>query len=272
MKTILVATDFSDAASNAACYAADMAVAINAHLLLLHIYEIPMAYLEVPVIANFNELDETAQSQMNKLKEELIKRTMGNINIASQVKTGTFFRELKTTCENINPYVVVMGSQGTTMADHLLFGRHTIHVMKSLQWPLITVPAHLAYASIKKIGLACDMDKIAATVPVSAIKMMVNEFKAELHVINTGDKERFAPDIISQSMLLEEKLLPMKTHFHFIAHDNIDEGIIAFAEKNNIDLLIALPKRHGIVEKLIHKSHTKQFILYSHVPVLVLHR
>ena len=44
--------------------------------------------------------------------------TTGNINIASQVKTGTFFWELKTTCENINPYVVVMGSQGTTAADH----------------------------------------------------------------------------------------------------------------------------------------------------------
>ena len=52
MKTILVATDFSPAALNAANYAADMALAINADILLLHVYQIPVVYLEVPVALN----------------------------------------------------------------------------------------------------------------------------------------------------------------------------------------------------------------------------
>ena len=43
MKTIIVATDFSTAALNAAEYAADMALAIQADILLLHISEIPIA-------------------------------------------------------------------------------------------------------------------------------------------------------------------------------------------------------------------------------------
>ena len=48
MKTIIVATDFSSTALNAANYAADMALAINADLLLLYVYQLPVSYSEVP--------------------------------------------------------------------------------------------------------------------------------------------------------------------------------------------------------------------------------
>jgi len=44
MKTIVVATDFSAVALNAANYAVDMALAIKADILLLHVYQIPVSY------------------------------------------------------------------------------------------------------------------------------------------------------------------------------------------------------------------------------------
>jgi nucleotide-binding universal stress UspA family protein len=59
--------------------------------------------------------------------------------------------------------------------------------------------------------------------------------------------------------------------YHFITNENTDEGIIEFAEKNNIDLLVVLPKRHDLLTKLLNRSHTKQLVLHSHVPVMALH-
>ena len=56
MKTILVATDFSPAAFNAVNYAADMAIAIKADLLLLHVYQIPVGYSEIPIVMNQDEI------------------------------------------------------------------------------------------------------------------------------------------------------------------------------------------------------------------------
>jgi len=272
MKTILVATDFSKAATNAASYAADMALALNANLLLFHVYEIPIAYLEVPVIANFNDLEDTAKLETEKLKEELIERTGNKINIATQVKTGSFFFELQSTCEHVHPYMVIMGSQGTTATEHVLFGSHTIHAMKSLQWPLITVPINSTHSSVKKIGLACDLEKVIETVPIAEIKALLSDFSAELHIINTGKKGNFASDIIFQSGVLDEMLHRFNPHFHFVTNDNIDEGILDFVEKNGIDLLIALPKRHDLLNSIIHKSHTRQFIIHSHIPVMMLHK
>lgn len=271
MKTILVATDFSPAALNAANYAAGMALAINADILLLHVYQIPVVYLEVPVV---NEVDmmQEAEKDIIQLKEELALKNGGKLNIETEVRIGVFFPEMKTVCERINPYTVVIGSQGKTAAERLFFGSHAVYAMKHLTWPLITVPPGAKFSSVKKIGLACDFDKVVDTTPLYEIKMLVNDFNAELHVLNTGKKEVFNPEIVFEAGVLEEMLEPLKPNYHFITNQNTDEGIMDFAEKNHIDLLIVLPKRHGLLDKLIHKSHTKQLVMHSHVSVMALHQ
>ena len=184
---------------------------------------------------------------------------------------GVFFNELKTVCERIKPYTVVMGSHGTTAAERLLFDSYAVYAMKHLTWALITVPPEATFSSVKKIGLEYDFDKVVDTTTLDEIKMLVNDFNAELHALNTGKKEVFNPEIVFESGVLEEMLAPIKPNYHFIINQNTDEGIMDFAEKNHIDLLVVLPKRHGLPDKLIHKSHTKQLILRSHVPVMALH-
>ncbi len=272
MKTILVATDFSPAALNAANYAVDMALAINADILLLHVYQIPVVYLEVPVALNEEGMMQEAEKGINKIKKQLTRKTNGKLNMETDVRVGAFFPELKTVCERIKPYTVVIGSQGTTAAERLLFGSHSVYAMKHLMWPLITVPPEATFSAVKKIGLACDFDKVVDTTPLDEIKMLVNDFNAELHVLNTGKKEIFNPEIVFESGVLEEMLAPVKPNYHFISNQNTDEGIMDFAEKNHIDLLVLLPKRHGLLDKLFHKSHTKQLVLHSHVPVMALHK
>jgi hypothetical protein len=99
---------------------------------------------------------------------------------------GVFYQELKKLCIHLNPYVVVMGSQGSTATERLFFGGHTVYAMKHLDWPLITVPKGATFSAIKKIGLACDFEDVVETTPISDIKKLVNDFGAELHILNTG--------------------------------------------------------------------------------------
>lgn len=272
MKTILVATDFSPAATNAANYAAEMALAINADVFLLHVYQIPPGYFEVSIAVNLEDIRIGAEKQLNDLKEQLSKKTNNKLHISTEVRMGTFFVELKNVCESVTPYTVVMGSQGTTAAKHLLFGRNTVYAMKHLVWPLITVPDGVIFSSIKKMGLACDFERVADTIPVDEIKMLLDDFKAELHILNTGSTKEFKPGLISESRLLQEMLGALKPNYHFITNENTDLGIIDFAEKNHIDLLIVFPKRHSLVDKIFHKSHTRQLVLHSYVPVMALHQ
>lgn len=272
MKTILVGTDFSPAALNAVNYAADMALAINANMLLLHVYQAPVSYSDYPLVVNLEDMEQSAESEINELKIQVTRRTFDKVNISTEVIMGVYFQELKTICERIKPYTVVMGSQGTTVLEHLFLGSDAVYAMKHLIWPLITVPPGAAFSTVKKIGLACDFDKVVDTTPIDEIEKLVNDFNAELHVLNTGKKKVFNPDFIFQSGLLQQILATLKPFYHYISNENTDEGIMDFAEKNNIDLLIVLPKRHSLLDKLIHKSHTKQLVLHCHLPVMALHQ
>ena len=273
MKTILVATDFSLSAINAANYAADMALAINADMLLLHVYQIPVSFSEIPVTMTEEYITEDTEKELNKLKEQLIRKSGGKLNIQTEIRMGLYFYQaLKTVCEYVKPYIVVMGSQGTTGSEHMFFGSHTVYAMKYLLWPLITVPPGSTFSSIKKIGLASDFDKVVSTTLFDDIKTLVNDFNAELHILNTAKKQVFNPDAEFESDLLEVMLVPLQPGYHFITNENVHEGIMDFAEKNHIDLLIVLPRHYGLLDNLFHKNHTKQLVLHCHVPVMALHQ
>jgi nucleotide-binding universal stress UspA family protein len=214
-----------------------------------------------------------AEKSIKEQKELLSRRTGWKLRINTEVRIGIFFREeLETACEDIKPYAVVMGSQGTTSTEHLFFGSHALYAMRHLMWPLIAVPPGATFSSIKKIGLACDYNNVLTTTPLDEIKLLVHDFNAKLHVVNTGKKLVTNPDVDFQSGLLKEMLSPLNPDYHFITSEYTDEAIMNFAEKNNIDLMIVLPKPHDLLDKLIHKSHTKQMVLHCHVPVMALHQ
>jgi nucleotide-binding universal stress UspA family protein len=271
MKTILVATDFSKAATNAANYAVDMALSIKAEVVLLHIYQLPANYSEISIPIDFENIVSSLKSDLQKLKHALSKRACGRVHILTEIKSGTFFHELNNACADYKPYCVVMGSQGTSAIDRFVFGGHTVYAMEHLEWPMITVPPAIGFTTIKKIGLACDLNEVEETVPIDEIKTLVNDFSAELHILNTGDEKTFDPDVVFEAGELQRLLGALKPTYHLLTNKDASEGILAFAEKNQIDLLIILPKRHGLFYRLLYKTNTKQFVLHSYVPVMAMH-
>ena len=271
MKTIILATDFSPAALNAANYAADMAVAIDADLLLINIPNLPVMYSDIPPLTAPEEVINTANSMLDELKKQLGRKTGNKINITTTVQMGTFFAELKSFCDSIHPFAVVMGSQGTTETERLFFGSHTVYAMNHLMWPLLAIPRGARFSNVKRIALACDFKKVVDKTPVEEIEDLVKNFKAKLYVINTGTTKDHDPEMVFQSGLLQVMLEDLQPEYHFVTSPNIDEGIMNFCEDNNIDMLIVMHKQHSLLDKIIQKSHTKELILHSHVPVLALH-
>lgn len=272
MKTIIISTDFSTAAMNAAIYGIKMAESIKADVMLFNVFEVLANYGEMVIDLNVDNLKNDAVNDMENLKAELIRNSGTKINISSDVRLGVFADELNTLCETLNPYAVIMGSQGKTATERILFGTHSLYAIKHLVWPLITVPATATFSSIKNIGLAYDFEKELDNNFTEEIKLLAHDFNATIHVLNAAQEDEFDADFVMLSSRLERMLAPFTVKYHFIASDNANQGIIDFTEKNDIDLLIVMPKYHSLLEKIFFKSHTKQMILHSHVPVLALHK
>ncbi len=270
MKTIIVPTDFSPAALNAANYAADMAKAIEADILLLHVFYVLVSYTEVPIIIDSDTMRTDLESKLNNLKKQLQHKYGDTLKITAEVKMGRLIPELEAVCEQVQPYAVVMGSQGSSASDYRFFGSNSVETMRQLKSPVITVPRGAQFHNVKKIGLAIDFENEIDKAQLKEVKMMVHDFNAKLHILSISKKNQYNPHSVFESGVLMEMLAPLNHEYHFITNENIDEGIISFAEKNNIDLLVVIPKRHNLLDKLIHRSHTKQLVLHSHVPVMSL--
>lgn len=274
MKTIIVPTDFSPVATNALHYAVDMAKTINASLLLFHAYQVPVSFSDTPIIlVSVEELKKSAEAQIEKLKTELEHITSGNLKVYTETIMGDTVDELESLCKKINPFTVVMGTKGTSGIEKVLFGSTTLTAIRHLTWPVITVPPGKSFGTgIKKIGFACDFKEVVKTTPADKIKNFVTTFHAELHVLNVDYQDNhFKPDTPEQSALLHTLLEVCNPVYHFIEHKDIEDGIKEFAEKNNLDLVIVIPKKHKRLEILFKTSSSKQLVFQSHVPVLCVH-
>jgi nucleotide-binding universal stress UspA family protein len=274
MATIIVPTDFSPISLNAAKYAAEMASSINSELSLLHISVLPVAYSEVPYPIENIDLMSDAEEKILQVRNDLVERTGGKVKIDTEVRTAaTVSGELADYCKSKKPYVVVMGTQGTSAIERALFGSNTLNAVKHLPCPVIVVPPEAKFANIKKIGLACDLKDVEETVPFVQIKSLVNQFNADLYIlhINPEGGKGYTVEKTIESKALQNMLDDLHPFYRFIDYDDIEVGLEEFAETNNFDLLITVPKRHNILDKIFHKSHSKKLVMHTHVPIMAIH-
>ncbi len=274
MKTIIIPTDYSPVATNAMHYGIDMAKAVNASILLLHVYNIPVSYSDVPVLLiSVEELKKNAEEKLAELKKEVEHITSGSLKVYTEARLGNVTDELEDICNKVRPFAVVMGTKGTSGIEKVLFGSNTLTVIRHLTWPVICVPPGKTFGTgIKKIGFACDFRDVVKATPAQSIKEFAKEFNAELHVLNVDYHNRhFRPEAREESLLLHTMLEDAKPEYHFIEHKDIEDGINEFAEKNNLDLVISIPKKHKLLEGLFKTSSTKQLVFQSHIPVMCVH-
>ncbi len=274
MKTIIVPTDFSPVSLNAVNFAADMAMTIDASIILLNVYNIPVTYSEATILLlSVDELKKESETQLEELKEKLIHVTSGKIKVYAEARMGNTIDELEEVCKQIQPFAVVMGAKGKTGLEKIVFGSNTLSAIRHLTFPVICVPPGKEYGKgIKKIGFACDFKQVVETTPVQFIKQMVTEFNAELHILNVDyNNKNFKPETPEQSFLIHNLLEDLKPNYHFINNADVEDGINQFAESNNLDLVITIPKKHKLLEGIFKSSSSRQLVFQSHIPVMCVH-
>jgi nucleotide-binding universal stress UspA family protein len=275
MKTLIAPTDFSPAATNAVNYAADMAIATDANLHLVHMYQLPIAITEVPLsLQSVDELREAAEERLITLQQNIERITSGKIQVTSEARLGFVVDELTEICKEKDPFAVILGTEGHSAIERMMFGNTTIAAIRNLTWPVLCIPKGAEYGTgIHKIGLATDLEKVEETIPFEIITSIVKTFDAELHILNVETHRSKEPvaEALEQTVTLGTAIRELNPQFHFIENEDVEDGIEEFSEKNNLDLVILVPRKHSLTERLFKKSSTKQLVRESHIPVMTVH-
>ena len=256
MKLIIVPTDFSPLADNALKYAMDLAIAMEGSLMLLNVYQLPISFSEVPMVTiSVEELRKISEEKLAEIKQQIERITEGKIKIYTESKLGDVAEEVDALSKILNPFAVVMGTRGVTGAGRFFLGSNSLSVIGKISTPVFIVPPGASFKPIKKVGLATDLRNVVDTVSVSPIKSLVNMFNAELHVLNVDfERKHFTSYTPEETLNLDTMLSGLNPTYDFIENKDVDEGINEFATKNNLDLIITLPKKHRFIESLFEKS------------------
>jgi nucleotide-binding universal stress UspA family protein len=275
MKKIIVPTDFSPVSVNAANFAADMAAAINAELLLVHVYQVPVGYLSGMPLAllSMDELKKDSESLLDELKQKIETHSCWKVRIETRAVLGDTIDELEKLCKEVKPFVVVMGAKGRSGIEKIVFGSITLSAIRHLNWPVLGIPSGKVYGEgIRKIGFACDLKDVADSTPAKFIREMVYAFDAELHILHVDHNDKhFTPGSVQESYDLHYLFHDLEAKYHFLNCGDIEDGISDFAVSNDLDLIIAVPKKHKLLEGMFRQSSTRQLIFQSQVPVMCIH-
>jgi len=270
MRTIIAPTDFSATSLNAVNYAADIAVATNAKLLLLHVVQLPVTVIDFPLTEmEYQEMTEDASEELAKLVGYLSMRTNDKINIHFKTIVGSIEHELENTCNQKEPFIVVMGTKGAGAAERFFMGSKALYAVNHLNYPVLVIPKNASFTGIKKIALASDLKEIG----IASIKFFQEwliKFRPTLDIINVSEQDNVNVEAVTGSISLQNLLREFRPQFHFIDKENVEKGVYEFVEQNKTDVLVVIPKRRGFLEALFHKSHSKEFVLHPHIPILAI--
>jgi nucleotide-binding universal stress UspA family protein len=142
---ILVAADFSANSKTAVIWAIDLAIALSAPIVLIHIVhdraEGPGYYRHDKKDA-MRPMEDIAGKMMLDFVENLGEKGLqykSFKNIETRIVTGLPVTRILETAENIDARMIVMGSQGLTGLAHLLIGSKAEQVVRLAKIPVTIV-------------------------------------------------------------------------------------------------------------------------------------
>ena len=236
MKTLIVPTDFSPAAENAAIYATDLGIAIQADLLLLNVVQIPVTVVEVALTENeYEEMLQEAIKSLAELRAQLLVHAgTGKITIRTKVVVGTIEFELEQACKQEKPYLVIMGTKESGSTERLLIGSNTLYAARNMHYPLFIIPQNMKYGGIHHIGLACDLETIY-DVPVDKLQELSKLFEATLSIIHISKNKAEELASTAPLHLLSHRFKECKPELYYSINENISQGIIDESDKSMME-------------------------------------
>lgn len=266
MKTIIVATDFSEEAENALEYAGGLAQKTGSNLILFNSFNLPLHTANSRLsAAAITGLADRNRKLLEKRAEKLADHYGIEIGIESDILS-----EIEDELENLfvkyNAALVVMGMASKSVEQDI-FGNTTTSAILKLRYPVLAVPACASFGKIDLILFACDdIDKLEKGI-FQMIKDLAKPLEAKVEVFHVEN----TPVVEKSAQVVPEEIPQLEDAQYSYKNLNSDDVIIAIKQEiKHLDakLLIMIPRRYGFWESIIHRSKTRMMASGLSIPLL----
>jgi nucleotide-binding universal stress UspA family protein len=274
MKKILFPTDFSENAVHASLYAGMIARGMNAEVILLNVYSIPMTTeYDIPYdVDGFLKISkEAAEENLSDFARALIKGTGISPNKLKQtIHYGQVSDSIVKVAQTENVDFIIMGTQGISNMIDKWLGTNAQNVLESATCPVWVIPDNAPLDYPKMFMYAADFkeDEILATHKVYEIAKPLG---ATCKVIHIHDYYEPMSKLVIKAKVTElnyefedEDAVTIKN----INRDEVYDGLKTYVRTHKPDVLALAVYDKSFLSKIFEKSITEHFVQVGSIPLL----
>lgn len=272
MKRVLFPTDFSEAATNAFVHTLEFANSIDAELVLLHAFDLPVfdnQYFPENYMIIYESVElsqfEMFKDELPKLRAIAEKRNLSNIKMTHRLMDGSLSNTIERAIKEDNIDYVVMGTEGATGWFDVLLGTNATSVISDVSIPVLSVPMDTHFKKVKHIGFTTRFrpkDKIALQQVLEIAKKMNAKIKC-LYVKTENS------DVTKETIKeWEDDFANEPVEFNIVLSDDVRDSILDFIMYKEVQILTMLTYKRNFFENLFHHSLTQDCAANLDIPVL----
>lgn len=269
MAHVLIPTDFSRNALNAALYAIRLFGPEGNRFTLLNTYMMPHG--AASTMWNMDDLlAREAIAGVKAFAEEVRKHCTGQtLDLEAEAQHGDLPNVVaRFAGDKDRPVMVVMGTQGASGLQEALFGSNTANVIKHGNFPVLAVPGKAEYRAPKRIVLADDGGPVSRD-SLAPVLDIARWNQGEIRVVRVIN-ERSTADAGATDQVFDNLLGAIPHTQQYMSGENVDSALNDVAEQSDADLLVVLHRKRGIFQGLFHRSTAAKLAMHTHLPLLVL--
>ena len=139
-KAILVPTDFGTSSDRALAYAVDLAKVLEAELIVMHAYEIPViGFPDGAVVATPDLMKRVLEGASIGVAKAMEAHASSGVRMRPLVKQGSTWRTIVGTATELGVGMIVMGTHGRHGLPRALLGSVAEKVVRTATCPVLTI-------------------------------------------------------------------------------------------------------------------------------------
>jgi len=271
--TILVLSNFADAAEGTARYAAALGAPLHLHLALLHLEVYPVM-LEPELVAASAEQTQRNEAETMAGLQALARRLPGQPEV---LETAGFMADgVADTVRQQQPLLLALGlSHEQSLFDRLLV-EQVLPVLRATQRPLLLVPHDgPCIGPPRRVLIAVDDEPFVPNAASRALAPLLAAWAATFtvaHVRAQQEQRGQAPGRLALADVRASGLLPATAPLELYeeAHESPATGVLQAVTDTQADLLVLIARPRNFLGELFHRSVTAAVLRHCAVPVLLL--
>lgn len=270
MKTILVATDFSPNAHQAANFAGQLANDQKATLILLHAWQFwpdnPAKTGDFPLSADAARTD--SEAKLADLAHDLTKLFGSYTPIRCITREGHARDVIRDVANEEEADLLVMATVGTAPQSTRLMGSLATEMVADTSLPMLLIPPGTSYEGLKNAMMGIDLAHPPTVATFDKAMAFARLFGSTINVLSISDKLD-DPATHEQAGKLRERLSQQAFTLTIQAkEDDLQDTLLAFAHSTRADLMMLLPQTHSWLASLWQEGDTQHMARLTDVPLL----